>query len=257
RSQVHLFNAYRTMEETNRQSPEEAIAAIKLGQLNAFIWDSPRLEYEAAQDCELVISGELFGRSGYGIGLQKNSFWTEKVTLALLQMHESGSMEALDNKWILHSEKDCDSDAQHFPYTLGIKNMAGVFVLVLSGIVVAFGLIVIEIVYKKRKARKLKRLAIAKRLAIKWRLRVQKRKSLYSNLYSAFPVLTKELSLNKSFEVESRSSTPCDSQTFVIPPPPPPPAAFQRMPPNYTSIPKRSAQQKIYEYKQRRSLGYY
>ncbi|CAG2178659.1 unnamed protein product, partial [Oppiella nova] len=31
RSQVHLFNAYRTMEETNRQSPEEAIAAIKLG----------------------------------------------------------------------------------------------------------------------------------------------------------------------------------------------------------------------------------
>ena len=31
RSQVHLFNAYRTMEETNRQSPEEAIAALKSG----------------------------------------------------------------------------------------------------------------------------------------------------------------------------------------------------------------------------------
>ncbi|CAG2120337.1 unnamed protein product, partial [Medioppia subpectinata] len=220
RSQVHLFNAYRTMEETNKQSPEEAIAAIKKGYLNAFIWDSPRLEYEAAKDCDLVISGELFGRSGYGIGLQKNSFWTEKVTLALLQMHESGSMEALDNKWILHSDTDCESKSEHFPYTLGIKNMAGVFILVLSGIVVAFGLIVIEIVYKKRRARKLKRLAIAKKLAIKWRLRVQKRKSLYSSLYSAFPAITKELSINKSFEVESRASTPCDSQTFVIPPPP-------------------------------------
>lgn len=36
----------------------------------AFIWDSSRLEYEAAKDCELVTAGELFGRSGYGIGLQ-------------------------------------------------------------------------------------------------------------------------------------------------------------------------------------------
>jgi len=141
--------------------------------LDAFIWDSPRLEYEAAQDCDLTISGELFGRSGYAIGLQKNSFWTEKVTLALLQMHESGYMESLDNKWILLSEKDCDSKNEHFPYTLGMKNMAGVFILVFSGIVVAFGLIVIEIIYKKRRARKLKRLAIAKKLAIKWRLRVQ------------------------------------------------------------------------------------
>lgn len=38
----------------------------------AFIWDSSRLEFEAAQDCELVTAGELFGRSGYGVGLQKD-----------------------------------------------------------------------------------------------------------------------------------------------------------------------------------------
>ena len=40
-------------------------------QLNAFIWDSPRLEYEANQVCELVTAGELFGRSSYGIALRK------------------------------------------------------------------------------------------------------------------------------------------------------------------------------------------
>lgn len=150
RSQVHLFNAYRTMEETNRNSTEEAIEALIRGELDAFIWDSPRLEYEAAQDCELVISGELFGRSGYGIGLQKSSFWTDEVTLALLRMHESGFMESLDNRWILTNDKDCDSKTEHFPYTLGMKNMAGVFILVFSGIVIAFGIIVIEIIYKKR-----------------------------------------------------------------------------------------------------------
>lgn len=88
-------------------------------------------------------------------------------------MHESGYMEKLDNRWILLSEKDCDSKTGHFPHTLGMENMAGVFILVFSGIVVAFGLIVIEIIYKKRRARKLRRLAIAKKLAIRWRLRVQ------------------------------------------------------------------------------------
>lgn len=55
----------------------------------AFIWDSSRLEYEAAKDCELVTAGELFGRSGYGIGLQKGSPWTDLVTLAILDFHES------------------------------------------------------------------------------------------------------------------------------------------------------------------------
>lgn len=55
----------------------------------AFIWDSSRLEFEAAQDCELVTAGELFGRSGYGIGLQKGSPWSDEVTLAILDFHES------------------------------------------------------------------------------------------------------------------------------------------------------------------------
>lgn len=54
----------------------------------AFIWDSSRLEFEAAQDCELVTAGELFGRSGYGIGLQKGSPWADAVTLAILDFHE-------------------------------------------------------------------------------------------------------------------------------------------------------------------------
>lgn len=61
--------------------------------LMAFIWDSSRLEYEAAADCELVTAGELFGRSGYGVGLQKGSPWTDAVTLAILEFHESEFFE--------------------------------------------------------------------------------------------------------------------------------------------------------------------
>lgn len=102
--------------------------------MNVFFWDSPRLEYEASRDCDLVISGETFGRSGYGIALQKNSFWTERVTLQLLRLIESGFMETLDNKWILRTDKRCDKYLESsFPTTLGLENMAGVFILVGAG----------------------------------------------------------------------------------------------------------------------------
>lgn len=61
----------------------------RFSKLMAFIWDSSRLDFEAAQDCELVTAGELFGRSGYGIGLQKGSPWADVVTLEILNFHES------------------------------------------------------------------------------------------------------------------------------------------------------------------------
>ena len=40
-------------------------------ELKAFIWDSPVLFYEASEDCTLTTAGDLFGRSGYGIGMPK------------------------------------------------------------------------------------------------------------------------------------------------------------------------------------------
>lgn len=137
----------------------------------AFIWDSSRLEYEAAKDCELVTAGELFGRSGYGIGLQKGSPWTDAVTLAILDFHESGYMELLDKQFILgglNVQQQCEL-FEKTPNTLGLKNMAGVFILVGAGIVGGIALIIIEVVYKKHQIKKQKRLEIARHAADKWR----------------------------------------------------------------------------------------
>ena len=68
--------------------------------------------------------GEMFHRSGYGIGMAKDSAWKEQISLEILQFHEDGFMETLDNKWM--KLKTCDnSDSQ--PATLGLENMAGQF----------------------------------------------------------------------------------------------------------------------------------
>lgn len=186
--QVELSNMYRLMEEYNARTAEEALMAVKTGDLNVFFWDSPRLEYEAALDCNLVISGETFARSGYGLGLQKHSFWSERVTLQVLGMHESGLMESLDNKWILggHSQSDkaCpDKMSHHFQDTLGMETMSDVFMLVAGGMFAGFGLILVEVAYKKRRNRKIRQIAAAKKAAYKWRSFVQVRCPRWSRLY--------------------------------------------------------------------------
>ena len=60
-----------------------------LSSLKAFIWDSARLEYEAARHCNLATVGDLFGRSGYGIGFTRDSPWADRITLDILHFHES------------------------------------------------------------------------------------------------------------------------------------------------------------------------
>ena len=72
--------------------------------LHAFIWDSPRLEYEAALDCDLVTAGELFGRSTYAIALRKKDPWINPLSHAILSLHEKGLMELLDNQWIFSKQ---------------------------------------------------------------------------------------------------------------------------------------------------------
>ena len=73
RRQVELSTMYRHMEKHNYESAAEAIQAVRDNKLHAFIWDSAVLEFEASQKCDLVTTGELFFRSGFGIGMRKDS----------------------------------------------------------------------------------------------------------------------------------------------------------------------------------------
>ncbi|ODN01368.1 Glutamate [NMDA] receptor subunit 1 [Orchesella cincta] len=179
RRQVELSNMYRVMERMNYDTAQAAIDAVKKGSLGAFIWDSSRLQYEAAQDCDLMTSGELFGRSGYAIGLQKGSPWANEVTLAILEFHESGFMEKLDDKWIINPHRDptqppktCKID-QKVPTTLGLENMHDAFYLIAGGIVGGLVLILIEVFYKKHQLKRQRQLEIARHAADKWRHTVQ------------------------------------------------------------------------------------
>ena len=138
------------------------------------------MEYEAAQHCELTTATEQFGRSGYGIGLPKNSFWAERVNQEVLAMHESGFMEELDQKWILMGEDNWDDNCptvaeRQKPASLTLYNMAGVFILVGIGIVGGVGLIGIEVIYKKSQVKQQRQLDVARHAAERWKRLVEVR----------------------------------------------------------------------------------
>ena len=88
-------------------------------------------------------------------------------------MHEVGYMENLDNKWVLLHQKICETKAENFPPTLGLKNMAGVFILLGSGILGGIGLIMFEIFYKQHQTHKQKRLELARNAVDKWKEMVE------------------------------------------------------------------------------------
>lgn len=77
-------------------------------------------------------------------------------------------MEQLDKAWIFKNAQLCEQ-FEKTPNTLGLKNMAGVFILVAAGIAGGVGLIIIEVIYKKHQVKKQKRLDIARHAADKWR----------------------------------------------------------------------------------------
>ncbi|TNN11154.1 Glutamate [NMDA] receptor subunit 1 [Schistosoma japonicum] len=174
--QVEFATMYRVMETNNYDSVEEAIQAIKSGSLKAFIWDSARLNYEVSIDCELITAGEVFGRNSYGLVMKKNNPWLYELSQAVLNFHERGIMETLDTKWIHIKSNNCER-TESSPATLGLTNMAGVFIMIGMGLVAGAILTLVEVLCAKRKGERKKKLELSSVAVQHWRDNIQKRHS--------------------------------------------------------------------------------
>ncbi|KAM5216461.1 glutamate receptor ionotropic, NMDA 2C isoform 1-T1 [Hipposideros larvatus] len=126
------------MVKFNQRSVEDALTSLKMGKLDAFIYDAAVLNYMAGKDegCKLVTigSGKVFATTGYGIAMQKDSHWKRAIDLALLQFLGDGATQKLETVWlsgICQNEKN-----EVMSSKLDIDNMAGVFYMLL----VAMGL---------------------------------------------------------------------------------------------------------------------
>ena len=104
--------------------------------------------------------------------MRKGNPWLNKLSLCILSLHENGYMEDLDSKWILLNNTLCQGKDSS-PSTLGLTNMAGVFMLVAAGIIMGIFLIFIEIAYKRYKDKKVKQHEVSRNAFATWRKNVE------------------------------------------------------------------------------------
>jgi len=64
----------------------------------AFIWDSPTVRHATANNCQLMEIGTPFDLKGYGIATQKNSIYSEKLSMAVLALNDNGILYRLEGK---------------------------------------------------------------------------------------------------------------------------------------------------------------
>ncbi|XP_075254270.1 glutamate receptor ionotropic, NMDA 1-like isoform X2 [Convolutriloba macropyga] len=144
RRKVEMTNMYHFMQNYSHPTQNEALHALKEGKIEAFIWDSAQLDYETSLDCDLMMVGDTFQKSGLAVALQKDSVWTEKISLEILKMRETGEMEQMDRDWIFVNS--C-AMSDNKPTTLGINSMAGIFLTVAVGVILGGVCMVMERVY--------------------------------------------------------------------------------------------------------------
>ncbi|XP_078667092.1 glutamate receptor ionotropic, kainate 1-like isoform X1 [Branchiostoma floridae x Branchiostoma belcheri] len=101
-SSIHTFETmarYMKVHSTLTMSSRDGIEKAR-EERYAFIWDSAVLDYVVKQPpCNLRTVGRLFGKIGFGFGLQKGSAYTDAFSIAILQARESGYLDKLKEKW--------------------------------------------------------------------------------------------------------------------------------------------------------------
>ncbi|XP_034781958.1 glutamate receptor ionotropic, NMDA 2A [Acipenser ruthenus] len=137
------------MVKYHQRGVQDALVSLKTGKLDAFIYDAAVLNYMAGRDegCKLVTigSGYVFATTGYGIALQKGSFWKRQVDLALLALVGDGEMEELEAQWltgICHHEKNEVMSSQ-----LDVDNMAGVFYMLAAAMALSLITFIWELLF--------------------------------------------------------------------------------------------------------------
>ncbi|XP_023213436.1 glutamate receptor ionotropic, kainate 2-like [Centruroides sculpturatus] len=119
----------------------------------AFIHDSPVLDYAVMQKpCNVERVGRLFGLQNYGLGLPKGSPFEKQFTSSVLKLREEGYVDFLNKRWFINSCPDNRIKSEELQ--MDIKNLAGVFLCYLGGLIMALLFVAVLWIREKTKSKK-------------------------------------------------------------------------------------------------------
>ncbi|XP_059470877.1 glutamate receptor ionotropic, kainate 2 isoform X1 [Neocloeon triangulifer] len=156
-------------------SYEEGIKRVLEGNY-AFLMESTMLDYAVQRDCNLTQIGGLLDSKGYGIATPKGSPWRDKISLAILELQEKGTIQILYDKWWKNTGDVCNRDdksKESKANALGVENIGGVFVVLLCGLALAIIVAVLEFCWNSRKNAQTDRQSLCSEMAEELRFAIR------------------------------------------------------------------------------------
>ncbi|XP_072178710.1 glutamate receptor ionotropic, kainate 2-like [Diadema setosum] len=130
---------------------EEGIQRVLNSKNYAFLMESSMAEYVISQHCQnLTVIGGLLNSRGYGIGTPLGSIYRDEVTKVILQLQEDDVLLELKNKW--WNKDQCQGNVKQSDEanSLGLKNIGGIFLVLITGLVCGLIAAFAEFIWKSR-----------------------------------------------------------------------------------------------------------
>ncbi|KAJ7996851.1 hypothetical protein DPEC_G00222810 [Dallia pectoralis] len=135
------------------KSTEEGISRV-LNSNYAYLLESTMIEYHRQRNCNLTQVGGLLDTKGYGIGMPLGSVYRDEIDVTILKLQEDNRLEMLARKWWL--EDKCSKDEARPMLGLGMENIGGIFVVLLSGLLLAVFMAGLEFAWMQQHTRGLR-----------------------------------------------------------------------------------------------------
>ncbi|XP_052792191.1 glutamate receptor 2-like [Mya arenaria] len=119
----------------------------------AYLLESPTNEYTNNKDpCDTMKVGPNLNSKGFGIATAKNSPLSEAMNLAVLMLMEEGTLPKMKMKW-WKDKGGCGTDGKDSSgkRKLSLSNVAGIFYILVGGLVLAVILASVEFFCRKTK----------------------------------------------------------------------------------------------------------
>ncbi|CAG2162470.1 unnamed protein product [Oppiella nova] len=121
----------------------------------AYFMEAAPIEYIVERYCNLTQVGGLLDNKGYAIATKKGSPLRNPLSQAILKLQEDGILHQLKERWWKQKGGgQCIAKSSSSLAELGLKNLGGVFLVLLGGSIVALLMAFCEFLYKIRKESK-------------------------------------------------------------------------------------------------------
>lgn len=115
----------------------------------AFLIESPKNDYTNEREpCDTMKVGRNLDAKGFGVATPLASPLRDPINLAVLSLKENGELTKLMNKW-WYDRTECRQDKQDTSRNeLSLSNVAGIFYILIGGLLVALAVALIEFCFK-------------------------------------------------------------------------------------------------------------